>query len=265
MTCCIISEDDGERLLRWLESAIGRELVLRERQCVEEMFANVYGCYLLQLGWGRTFSTPAVKGQMQHRIILEECFSLMGGVGKVLGKQEAMPIATNSMDAIFMPHTLEFSNNPIRVLKEVDRVLISGGHLILLGFNPWSIWGVGKLIFWHSHSIPWCAKFLRPQRVINWLTTHGFQIEQRQSIIFLPPLRQAYLLRRLRRIEPIAAYCLPSNGAVYIIKAIKRTPALIPPEPMIACDSEPFAIPAFSSTVYEDGQFSIPNKKNFQH
>lgn len=249
MSCCILSADDGERLLKWLETAMGRELVLKERQCVEELFTDVFGCYLLQLGWGRAFTTPYAKGQIQRRIVLEECFSLMGGIGKVLGRQDAIPIASNSMDAVFMPHTLDFSNNPIQVLQEVDRVLVSGGHLILLGFNPWSFFGMGQLFFRRSCSIPWCANFLRPKWVINWLTLHGFHIEQRQSIVFLPPLRHTYLLRRLRHIELLVEYCFPFNGAVYAIKAVKRSSTLIPSEPLIACDSEPFVIPAFGSTA----------------
>lgn len=252
---CRILSDDGERLLRWLESAIGQELVLRERQCVEDLCSDLFGCYMLQLGWSRTFSTPTAKSRIQKRIILEECFSLMGGTGKILGKQDVIPILSDSMDVVFMPHTLEFTDNPQQVLCEVERVLISGGHLIILGFNLWSLWGVCSLFLHHSRALPWCGKFLSLNWLTKWLTIHGFHIEHKRSILFLPPLRQAYLLHRFHYLEPILEYCLPFSGAVYVIRAVKRNMAIISPEPMAECIAEPFIVPAFSSTACEDGNF----------
>jgi SAM-dependent methyltransferase len=251
MACCTFT-DDGEQLLRWLNSAIGQELTLKEQQCVENLCSDLFGCYMLQLGWGCIFNTPTAKSLIKQHIVVEECVTLMGGTKKILGKLYCMPILSDSIDVVFMPHTLEFATDPTQILREVDRVLIPGGHLIILGFNIWSFWGIYKLFLYRNCSIPWCGKFISSKWVTHWLITHGFHIEYKSSILFLPPLRQTYLLHRLRRIEPMLKHYLPANGAVYVIKATKREMAVIPPEIINTCETKPHIVPAFSPTACKD-------------
>ena len=57
------------------------------------------------------------------------------GVG-ALARPDALPLATDSVDALLLPHTLELHDNPHEVLREVARVLIPEGHVVVLGFNP---------------------------------------------------------------------------------------------------------------------------------
>ena len=56
-----------------------------------------------------------------------------------------LPIETNSIDLVLLPHILEFSSNPHQILREVQRVLMPEGHVIVCGFNPRSLWGVRGL------------------------------------------------------------------------------------------------------------------------
>ena len=52
-----------------------------------------------------------------------------------------LPFEAQSVDLIVMPHTLEFTSDPHRLLREAERVLMPEGQLIILGFNSLSLWG----------------------------------------------------------------------------------------------------------------------------
>ena len=54
-------------------------------------------------------------------------------------KCHELPIATQSIDLVLLPHVLEFAEEPHAVLREVDRVMMPEGRLVIVGFNPWSL------------------------------------------------------------------------------------------------------------------------------
>lgn len=236
---CTLVDDDGERLLRWLATAPGRELLEWECRCVEELLTDLFGYYLLQVGWGRAFSAPIAHSRIRQHVALEECFSTMGGNRAVIGRPEALPVASDLIDAVFLPHTLDFADDPRQVLREAERVLIPEGRLILLGFNPWGSWGVWRMFRRRSGVMPWCGRFLRVGRVLDWLTLLGFDVEQQRSIMFLPPVRQASLLRQLRHLEPLMQRWLPVGSAAYAIRAVKRVSTLTPLEPLRSPNARP--------------------------
>ena len=51
-------------------------------------------------------------------------------------------VISDTIDAVLLPHTLEFAADPYSIVREVDRVLAGEGQLIVLGFRPWSLWGL---------------------------------------------------------------------------------------------------------------------------
>ena len=56
-----------------------------------------------------------------------------------------LPFDAQSIDLILLPHALEFIDNPHEVLREVDRVLRPEGRVLILGFNPWSLFGLRRV------------------------------------------------------------------------------------------------------------------------
>ena len=46
-----------------------------------------------------------------------------------------LPFAANSIDLVVMPHVLEFYDDPHQILREVERILIPEGQIVLTGFN----------------------------------------------------------------------------------------------------------------------------------
>jgi SAM-dependent methyltransferase len=246
---CTLADDDGERLLRWLAATPGRELVERECRCVEELLADLFGYYLLQVGWGRAFSASIAQSRIRRYLALEECYSTIAGGKAVIGRAGALPVASDSVDVVFLPHALDFTDDPRQVLREAERVLIPEGRVILLGFNPWSTWGFWRLLRVNSGTIPWCGRFLGPGRVADWLALLGFDIELQRPIMFLPPLRQAALLRQLQRFEPLAERWLPLWSVAYAIRAVKRVSILTPLEPLWLRNARPLAGHAVEPTA----------------
>ncbi len=50
-----------------------------------------------------------------------------------------LPFEAQSVDLLVMPHTLEFTSDPHRLLSEAERVLMPEGQLIILGFNSLAV------------------------------------------------------------------------------------------------------------------------------
>ena len=58
------------------------------------------------------------------------------GNGAIRADYDALPIATNSVEAVLLPHTLEHAARPHELLREVDRVLVGEGNVVICGFSP---------------------------------------------------------------------------------------------------------------------------------
>jgi SAM-dependent methyltransferase len=54
----------------------------------------------------------------------------------------ALPFSANSLDLVVLPHTLEFNGDPHATLREVERVLVPEGRVVICGLNPTSLWGL---------------------------------------------------------------------------------------------------------------------------
>lgn len=225
-------EDPAPRraLARWYGSVLGREMCATELARLERVLPNLFGYYLLQLGW-----LPCVEwlesSRVQHRVVVDmECRSANGVV--VLQSQlDNLAVANDSVDVVVLPHTLGFHADPHQVLREVERVLIPEGHVVILGFNPWSLWGLQRgLLHWRGEA-PWCGRFLSPLRVRDWLSLLGFEIVHSESYFYRPAIARAAVLGRLRFMERLGRQFWPPLGGGYMLVARKRVSTLTPIRP----------------------------------
>ena len=60
----------------------------------------------------------------------------------LLTEPAALPFAAASLDLLLLPHTLELSLDPHATLREVERVLVPEGRVVISGLNPASLWGL---------------------------------------------------------------------------------------------------------------------------
>jgi SAM-dependent methyltransferase len=215
----------------WYGSPLGFDVGTRESACLQGMLGDVFGYYLVQVGVTDSFREALAASRIRHRVLMPcEQPSRQLGLG-VVGDPTRLPLASDSVDAVLLPHTLDFVQDPRQVLREVERVLIPEGRVFLLGFNALSSWGLVRLLYWRGGRVPWSGRFLTPYRVEDWLSLLGFDIEVREHIVFQPPLRRALGLR-LTSLEGLGRRLWPAFGAVYVIRAVKRVSTLTPVKPL---------------------------------
>lgn len=134
-------------LQSWLATPLGRSLIEHERRVVEEAFDGIFGEECLQLGlWGDTQSFLSFSRTQRTMLLAPGVNGLTDAARCVAAELHRLPIASDSVDLVFLPHTLEYSTRPHAILREVHRILRSDGHLIALGFKQGGLWGVRRLI-----------------------------------------------------------------------------------------------------------------------
>lgn len=94
----------------------------------------------------------------------------------IIADVDELPIRSGSIDACLLAHLLDFSNDPHQILREVERVLTPDGWIIISGFNPYSLVGLGRLLPNLRRRLPWSARMFSPERVLDWLHLLGFEV-----------------------------------------------------------------------------------------
>jgi SAM-dependent methyltransferase len=140
----------------------------------------------------------------------------------------ALPFKTDTIDVVILPHTLDFTPYPHQVLREVERILIPEGHVVITGFNPLSLWQLWRWSLGWRRQPPWCGHFFGQFRLRDWLTLLGFDVTHKQYFFYRPPVRNARLMQRLGFMEKLGQRLWPIAGAGYMLVARKRVETLTP-------------------------------------
>lgn len=220
-----------EALRNWFGSTPGQELLAMEQVCLEQMLAECFGYYLLQVGCLGLQMDPLRMSRIKSQVVLVPNEGDAYSSQCVVSDPQYLPIASDSIDTVLLAHTLDFSRDPHQLLREAERVLIPEGHVIIVGFNPWSLWGAWRILRMRSRKIPWCGHFISPWRMRDWLSLLGFEIKAEQGLMFRPPLRQTRMMQRLGFLERAGGYFWSPLSGVYVILAVKRVSRLTPIKP----------------------------------
>jgi len=202
-------------LAAWLATPLGTYLLERELRYVDEVIADVFGYNALQLG------LPEHDFLRASRIPFK-CRVAPGGAVDLRAEFFDLPIASNSIDLLLLPHALEFSAQPHQILREVQRVLMPEGHAVIACFNPWSLWGVRRLFNRTTDVYPWCGRFFTLPRLKDWLALLELEIDAGQMGCYLPPCTQTKWIQRLRFMEAAGDRWWPIAGGVYFLHVVKR-------------------------------------------
>jgi len=209
---------------RWLDTPLGTRVHALEAALLREALADVFGFELLQIGdWGQPEALyEAARTQHRRWLAPQAC-----GPGAIRAEYAQLPIASASVEAVLLPHTLEYAPHPHELLREVERVLVGEGHLLICGFSPVGPWGVRRLLS-HRRFPPPSARLMSEGRIRDWLRLLGLEVVESRRYLFasswskrLPERARNWLERR----GP--ALASPLAGA-YLIKARKHVVALTP-------------------------------------
>lgn len=200
----------------WLETPRGRYVLDWEQPKIATLVADIFGFYALQIGFSDVDlladSRIPTRLRAGAHLDCDPCF---------------LPFPEQSVDLVVLPHVLEFSSDPHQVLREVERILIPEGQLIVTGFNPVSLWGVSRRLRQLVRSktrtgYPWKGDYLSVLRVRDWLALLGFVVEGGSFGCFAPPCRQEIWLKRFSFMELAGDRWWGVSGAVYLLRARKR-------------------------------------------
>jgi SAM-dependent methyltransferase len=135
-----------------------------------------------------------------------------------------LPFASQSVDLVVLPHLLEFAAEPHQVLREVERILIPEGQLIISGFNRTSLWGVRQAAGHLAGSafLPREGEFISLSRLKDWLKLLNMEVGRGHYGCYAPPCATEKWLHRFGFMESAGARWWPYFGAVYVVRAIKR-------------------------------------------
>ena len=199
----------------WFQTPLGQYLLEKERSYLDDVTPDIFGFHALQLGM------PGVdllrESRIAHKLRVASC-----GEPDLFARCHELPIATQSVDLVLLPHVLEFADEPHAILREVDRVMMPEGRLLIVGFNPWSLWGLRSQLGFSREEHPWNGRFISLLRVKDWLALLGFDVSAGRLIGYAPPFDSEAWRRRFGFMEPAGDRWWAVGGAVYMLQAIKR-------------------------------------------
>jgi SAM-dependent methyltransferase len=222
-----LQPDQHKQLTTWFQSGLGQLLGQQELRCLERPLSSLFGYYLVQIGSPAPELDLLRYSPAKSKLILDQT---QAGLS-LQADPRYLPLATDSVDGVVMHHALDFAVDPHRILREVDRVLIPEGKLLIVGFNPWSLWGGRRLLHLRAPQPPWTGHFFTVKRVSDWLLLLGFDLLSVDYVNFRPPLQNHALMQRLAFLEVLGGKAWPLLGGVYVLEAVKRTLTLTPIKP----------------------------------
>ena len=233
------------QLRHWYGRYPGIWLQEAEITLLESVLADLFGYHILQIGSYNVRNCLKVS-RIPHQMIMDIAFPNFtinsdkcehnNQSGTYVtdyfnGEPEYIPIATDSLDVLILSHTLEFCDNPHEVLREVDRILIPEGNVIIIGFNPWGLWMPWRMLLGWRKRAPWCGRFISLARLKDWLQLLGFDITESRRFFFRPPLSRPGLMKRLKFLDKWGSRFWPFLGGAYFLVAKKRVATLTPIKP----------------------------------
>jgi SAM-dependent methyltransferase len=217
------------RLHGWFDQPLGRSLWAAEAARLRPTLSALSTTVAIQIGdIGGTELLDSCAAPL--KILVENPVSDLEN--SVVAMPDALPFDSASVDLALLPHTLDFANDPHDVLREVDRVLSPEGHVVVLGFNPYSLWGLRRLFRRRSAPVvPWNAHFISLYRIKDWLKLLNFEISEGAMVYYRPPLCSQAAIDRLYLLDAIGNRWWPMAAAVYMLVARKRVKGMTPIRP----------------------------------
>lgn len=216
----------------WFGGPPGRYLLDWEHRQFELAVADIFGYHALQLGLPALDALQA--NRMPHRWLAmgEEMPARPASTDRplaLLTDYAALPFPAASLDLVVLPHALDSHPDPHATLREVARVLVPEGRVVISGFNPTSLWGLRRQrdrlcrrLGWGEPFLPELPQLIGYRRLRDWLHLLDFEIEDGHFGCYLPAVRTEKWLHRLDGMDRLGARWWPIFGAVYFLVAVKR-------------------------------------------
>lgn len=216
-------------LAQWLTTPVGQYVQNWEQKKIDGLVTNAFGYHAIQVGqpqWdllraNRIPTKGRTHSSLEH---VPEANEAATGLNiSLYAEPEYLPLDTQSIDLLILPHVLECSNSPHQVLREAERVLVPEGRVVISGFNPWSLWGAHERIPGLDPIVPIPAHMhVSLGRLKDWFKLLSFEVDRGHFGCYAPPCVSARWLARWSFMESAGDRWWPLCGAVYVVSAVKR-------------------------------------------
>ncbi len=220
----------NESFERWFQSSLGRALLADQRAFCDSALSDLAGARQLQVSVSHRLPLATGTDFSQRLMTTPRWFQHIPE-GVAVCDADELPFPSDSMDLVILHHSADFSRDPHQVLRESARVLRGEGTIVLMGFNPVSLWGLRRLLS-RQRTGPWGGRFMLRGRMEDWLRLLGFSIEHSGTRFLRIPLQRSGKRQDRRfdayvnanRFVPLGAYyCILAKKHVY--GRIARRPA----------------------------------------
>jgi len=229
-------------LTEWLKTPPGEYLLAWEREQFDQAVSDIFGYHALQLGFteldtlranrmpDQWLAAASLLHAANHGTALDASSSLPEAARAALVTDAgALPFAANSLDLLVLPHTLELSQDPHATLREVERVLVPEGRVVISGLNPTSLWAMRqrRAHFYQRFGrcdlfLPEAGEFIGYWRLRDWLRLLNFEVESGRFGCYRPSFETDKWLSRFEWMDKAGGRWWPIFGAVYFLVAVKR-------------------------------------------
>ncbi len=225
---CGTVDEIQQELSDWYHSPLGQQIAQVEKTMLDQVLPTLFGYHLIQIGQYCDVALLQTSKVSHCSIMHTTNQAMISSVtdSHLSGQSHALPFASDSVDVVILNHVLEFSSFPHHVLREVERVLVPEGHVVVLMFNPWSLWSLHRLLLRWRNAPPWCGQFISATRSKDWLTLLGFDVSDLQSYFFRPALQNRALMSRFAWFESLGRRFWPIFGGGYMLVAKKKIETL---------------------------------------
>jgi SAM-dependent methyltransferase len=221
----------------WFQTPPGRYLLAWERAQFESAVADIFGYHALQLGLPELDALRT--NRMPHRWLaastppvlpISPTSSLTPVTSAALITDfAALPFPANSLDLVVLPHSLELNVDPHATLREVERVLVPEGRVVICGLNPASLWGLRQRrahlyqrLGFGELFLPQAGDYIGYWRLRDWLRLLSFEVEAGRFGCYRPAVASDKWLQRFEWMDRAGERWWPILGAVYFLVAVKR-------------------------------------------
>ncbi len=218
-------------LQEWFETPPGQYLLAWEKEQLDRSVADIFGYHALQLGLPEI--DALATNRMPHRWLAVSGEEAASGRrpprAAFITDFSALPFQENSLDLVVLAHSLELSGDPHATLREVERVLVPEGRVVICGINPASLWGLrqrrAKLytrLGFGRLFLPASGEFINYWRLRDWLRLLSFEVESGRFGCYRPSFTSQSWMNKFQWMDKAGDRWWPIFGAAYFLVAVKR-------------------------------------------
>ena len=208
----------------WYLAETGQHLFEELEERINPILSTTFGYYSLQIGCPGMAASLQQSCRIKHQFTLDE----LGPGAKIRANPSMLPVASDSVDLVILMHHLSNTGEPHAVLREAFRVLIPEGKLVIIDFNPVSLWGFRHYCqSWLDH-VPFTGRLYTARRIDDWMRLLGFDQDRHIRVGYLPPIQRPSLIRHMGWLEKSMRTVSPLLGAINLMVYSKNIAPLTP-------------------------------------